>query len=51
MVDPRVVIEKIVVYTRDKKATYLGEPESAIIKGLTKKNSHSEYMDEIIHIF
>ena len=41
MVDPGVVLQKIVVQTRDKKATYLGEPESKIVKSLVK-NSLSE---------
>lgn len=37
MVDPGVVLQKIVVNTRDKKATYLGEPESTILKSSAKE--------------
>lgn len=37
MVDPGAVLQKIVINTRDKKATYLGEPESTILKNLVKK--------------
>ncbi len=37
MIDPGVALQKIVVHARDKKATYMGEPESTIIKSFAKE--------------
>ncbi|HCY40118.1 MAG TPA: glycosyl hydrolase [Prolixibacteraceae bacterium] len=37
MVDPGAVLQKIVVRTGKEKPSYLGEPESTIVKGLVKK--------------
>jgi hypothetical protein len=32
MVDPGIVMQKIVVYTGDPRYTYLGPPQSSIVK-------------------
>jgi hypothetical protein len=37
MVDPGVVLQKIVVRTGKEKPSYLGEPESTIVKNFSKK--------------